>query len=152
MSKRKHSVAQTGYINVELACTLFDFKKNSGARRLVMRKLIPAVILCICMLLTFGCSSTPSGTVSIKEIHQAGAAEIGQNVVVVGTAETKHNLAAFHMFRLYNKDQYIWVQVPKTEDDPAQGMEVRVTGTVQKKTFQLIGEVIYIEATKVGVE
>ena len=117
-----------------------------------MRKLIPAVILCICMLLTFACSSTPSGTVSVQEILQAGAAKIGQDVVVVGKAEMKHELAAFHMFRLYNKDQYIWVQVPKGEDDPGQGMEFRVTGTVQKKTFKLIGETIYIEATKVGVE
>jgi hypothetical protein len=117
-----------------------------------MRKLIPAVILCICILLTFGCSSTPSGTVSVKEILQNGAAKVGQNVVVVGTAEMKHPLSAFHMFRLYNKDQNIWVQVPKTDDDPAQGMEVRVTGMVQKKTFQLIGDVIYIEATKVAVE
>ncbi len=116
-----------------------------------MKKLWTAAFLGL-LLLAIGCSSTPPGTISIGELQKTAASKLGQDVVVVGTAETKTSLSAFRMFKLYNKGDFIWVTIPESEEEPAQGMKYRVSGPLQQKKFDLIGETYYIEATSLRVE
>jgi hypothetical protein len=117
-----------------------------------MKKLFIACFIGLLLLLSFGCSSIPSGTEPIKEIQKNPAAKVGQEIVVVGMAETKTNMAAFKMFKIYQDNDYLWVTLPEGTDQPPQGINVRVTGPLQQKEFDLIGKVYYIEASKVRME
>jgi hypothetical protein len=110
-----------------------------------------AVFLILCLLISIGCSSTPSGTIAIPDIKKDAAKYLGQNVIVVGTADIQTDRAP-EMFRLYNKYDSIWVLRPESTYYPDQGRQIRVTGTLQKKHFNIIGEVNYIDATKIEVE
>jgi hypothetical protein len=117
-----------------------------------MKKLFAAIIVGGVLLLSFGCSSTPAGTIAISELQKNAASRLGQEVVVVGMAETKTPLSSFGMFKLFRKSDYIWVTMPEGAEEPPQGLDVRVTGTLQQKKFDLVGEVYYIEATKIRME
>jgi hypothetical protein len=117
-----------------------------------MKKFCAATIVSLLLLLTFGCSSTPSGTVAIKDLQQNAAAQLGQNVVVVGMAEMNTPNAPTRMFRIYRDNHYFWVSLPESASEPPQGADVRVSGTLQQKEFTLIGKVYYIQANKVGLE
>ena len=117
-----------------------------------MTKFCAATIIGLLLLLSFGCSSTPSGTVAIEEILKNAATQLGQNVVVVGMAEIKTPNAPPRMFRIYKNNQYLWVLLPEMASEPPQGADVRVSGTVQQKEFTLIGKVVYIQADKVRLE
>jgi len=116
-----------------------------------MKKLSIAV-LGLWLLFSFGCSSTPSGTISIGDIQKNAAERIGQNVVVVGMADTRTPLSSFRMFKLYDGNRYLWVTLPQSAEEPPQGISVRVSGTLQQKEFNIIGKVYYIESTKVAME
>jgi hypothetical protein len=116
-----------------------------------MKKLSMAV-LGLWLLFSFGCSSTPPGTISIGDIQKNVAERIGQNVVVVGMADTRTPLSSFRMFKLYDGNQYLWVTLPQSAEEPPQGISVRVSGTLQQKEFNIIGKVYYIESTKVAME
>ncbi len=118
----------------------------------VMKKLCTAVFLSLSLLFLLSCSSTPPGTVSIADILKNTAERLGQNVVVVGMAETKTSHSSFNMFKLYDDSRNIWVTLPESQSMPPQGMKVRVTGTIQQKEFTIIGEVFYIDATGVTME
>ena len=117
-----------------------------------MKKVCAAAFLSFLLLLAFGCSSTPSGTESIRDINKNIGDRIGKEVVVVGIAETKTNVSHLRMFKLYNDSEFLWVTVPEGADEPPQGYNVRVTGLVQQKEFDLIGKAYYIEATKIRME
>jgi hypothetical protein len=112
-----------------------------------------AVILVLCLLISFGCSSTPSGTIAINDIQKDGAKYVGKNVVVVGAADIRGSAPfAPQMFKLTNKDGSVWVSRPESTYLPDQERQVRVTGTLQQKRLNIFGEVYCIEATKVEVE
>jgi hypothetical protein len=115
-----------------------------------MKKHCTAVFICLLLLLLIGCSSTPSGTDTIKELQKNGASKIGQNVVVVGVSETKVNQSK--MFKVYKGGDFIWATVPEGRDDPPQGLTVRVSGQLQQKEISLVGKVFYIETTEIKFE
>jgi hypothetical protein len=89
---------------------------------------------------------------SIKDILANPAAKLGQEVVVVGIAETRTSMSSFKMFKLYQGGDNLWVTLPESTEEPPQGIKVRVTGPLQEKEFTIIGKVFYIEATKVAME
>jgi hypothetical protein len=117
-----------------------------------MKKLSAAVFLCLWLLFSLGCSSTPPGTVPLADLLSQGTERLGQNVVVVGMAETKTPLTSFMMFKLYDDGKSIWVLLPESVPMPPQGISVRVSGALQQKEFTVIGKTIYIDATKVAME
>ena len=119
-----------------------------------MKKLCMAVFLGVWLCITLSCSSTPSGTLAIEDISAREAELLGQNVVVVGTAEIRTNMSTFNMFKVYQRGDFIWVTFnPDTVTMPPQGMEVRVTGTLGKKTFTTMpDEQLFIDATSVAME
>lgn len=117
-----------------------------------MQNLYTSVFLILALLLSYGCSSIPSGTDKIVDLQKDGAARLGQNVTVVGMADVKTPLSSFRLFKLYQGQNFIWVELPEGAEEPPQGMNVRVTGAMQEKEFAIIGKVIHIEATKVAME
>jgi len=116
-----------------------------------MKKLSMAV-LGLWLLVSLSCSSAPPGTISIGDIQKNAAERLGQNVVVVGMADTRTPLSSFRMFKLYDGSKYLWVTLPESAEEPPQGISVRVSGTLQQKEFNIIGKVYYIESTKVAME
>jgi len=117
-----------------------------------MKRLCTVSFLVLPLLLSFGCSSIPSGTESITELQKKGAERLGQNVIVVGMADTRTNLSSFRMLKVYQNESFIWVMRPEGAEEPPQGMNIRVTGVLQQKEFTVIGKVFYIEATKIAME
>jgi hypothetical protein len=117
-----------------------------------MKRLCTAIFLVLSLLLSFGCSSIPSGTESIIELQKKGAERLGQNVIVVGMADSKTPLSSFRMLKVYQNEEFIWVTLPEGAEEPPQGVDIRVTGALQQKEFNIIGKVLYIEATKVAME
>lgn len=119
----------------------------------VMKKLSAAVLLGLWILISIGCSSTPSGTVSVKDLQKSIDQQVGQNVVVVGMADTRTPLSSFKMFKVYKGNDYVWASLPEGAEEPPQGVPVRVTGVVQQKEFSGgIGKLSYIESTKLSLE
>jgi hypothetical protein len=125
--------------------------KDPAQGGMTMRKLCTMLILGA-FLFSLGCSSVPSGTEAIGDIQKNGAQRIGQNVVVVGMAETKTPMSSFKMFKIYDDQKYIWVSIPESIPMPPQGVSVRVTGALQQNDFNVIGKIVYIDATKVAME
>jgi hypothetical protein len=118
-----------------------------------MKRLCVAVFLSVWLLITLGCSSTPPGTLAIDDIAERETELIGQEVVVVGTAEIRTNMSTFNMFKVYQGGDFIWVTFPDTVTMPPQGLDVRVTGKLGKKKFTAMpDEQLYIDATSVGME
>jgi hypothetical protein len=117
-----------------------------------MKKIFAAVLLGSLLLILMGCSSTPEGTDSLKDIVKNPAEKLGKNVVVVGLAETKTSLSSFRMFKLFDDGYNIWVKYPESVEEPPQGINVRVFGILQQGEFNIIGKVYYIDATKVAME
>ncbi|MBN2241718.1 MAG: hypothetical protein JW793_03435 [Acidobacteria bacterium] len=118
-----------------------------------MKKLCMVVSLIVCLLGTLNCSSTPPGTLAIDDVNAREGELLGQNVVVVGTAEIKTNMSTFNMFKVYQGGDFIWVAFdPDAVTMPPQGLDVRVTGTLGKKKFTAIGEQLYIDAASVAME
>jgi hypothetical protein len=118
----------------------------------MMKKSSAAVLLCMCLLISIGCSSAPSGTVAVHDLQPANAAKyLGQNIVVVGSAEIRSPRSP-EMFRLTDKYEYIWVLRQESTSKPPQGYKVQVTGTLKKGQQNLIGDVYYIDATKVEMD
>lgn len=117
-----------------------------------MKTLCAATFVGVMLLLLSGCSSTPEGTIAIKEIVNNSAAMLGQDVVVVGMAETKTPLASFRMFKLFKGNDYVWSTIPEGTEEPPQAVKVRVTGKLLQKEFNIVGEVYYIEATQIRME
>lgn len=116
----------------------------------MMKKFCTAVFIGLLLLLLIGCSSTPSGTDSISELQKNGAAKMGQNVVVVGVAETK--VSQSKMFKVYKGGDFIWATIPEGSDGPPQGLTVRVSGKLQKKDISLVGNVYCIETADIKYE
>jgi len=117
-----------------------------------MKNSCSAVFLILSLLLFFGCSSIPSGTDKITDLQTKGAERLGQNVIVVGMADTKTPLSSFRMFKVYQNEDFIWVTLPEGAEEPPQGMTVRAAGVLQQKEFTVIGKVFYVEATKISME
>lgn len=119
-----------------------------------MKKFCVAVFLSALLLITLGCSSTPPGTLAIDDITARETELLGQNVVVVGTAEIRTNLSTFNMFKVYQRGDFIWVSFnPDNVTMPPQGLDVRITGTLGKKKFtSMPEEQLYIDASSVNME
>jgi hypothetical protein len=116
-----------------------------------MKKSCTAVFLGLCLLILIGCSSTPSGTIAVRDIQKDAAKYLGQTVVVVGTAEIKTPLAP-KMIRLFNEYDAVYVELSDAVTAPPQGYKIRVTGTLKHGKRNIIGEVDYIEAAKIQME
>ena len=116
-----------------------------------MKKMVTAAFL-IWLLLSLGCSSTPSGTDKISDLQANAAARLGQNVTVVGTAETKTGFSSMKMFKLFDGGKSIWVLRNDETEEPPQGIKVRVVGTLQQQDFKAIGNAMYIDAKSVSME
>jgi hypothetical protein len=57
------------------------------------------------------------------------------------------------MFKIYNREDNIWVTFPETESMPPQGQKIRVKGTLKRDKFTgILEEQLYIEAVKVSLE
>jgi hypothetical protein len=117
----------------------------------VMKKLGIALFL-IWLLLSFGCSSTPSGTDKISDLVTNGASRLGQSVTAVGIAETKTQFSSEKMFKLFDGGKSIWIQRNGETEEPPQGIKVRVVGTLQQQEFKALGKIIYIDAKSVLME
>ena len=117
-----------------------------------MKKLFAATVLSVILLLSFGCSSTPSGTIAVSELQKDPASHLGKEVVVVGMAETKTSLSSFRMFKVFKGTNYVWASIPEGTEEPPQAVSVRVTGTMQQKDFSVEGKIYFIEATKIRME
>jgi len=117
-----------------------------------MKKLCAVAFVSLLLLISIACSSIPKGTEAIDQLQKNGATRIGQNVVVVGMAETRTPLSSssFKMFRIYQDNNNIWVALQPGTEMPPQGVNVRVTGILQQKQFSLIGKdkIYYIEANQ----
>jgi hypothetical protein len=133
---------------------LASLKTNWSLRHMeaVMKKICAAACISLLMMLLAGCSSIPSGTDRIVEIQKNGVSRLGQNVIVVGMAETKTGMSSFKLFKVYQDNNNIWVALPEGGNEPPQGVNVRVTGPLQQKEFNVIGKVLYIQADKVKME
>ncbi len=116
-----------------------------------MKKLVAAAFL-LGLLFLAGCSSTPSGADNLIDVIENAASRVGQKVVVVGTSETKTGFSSEGLFQLFVGTKSIWVQRNEEIEEPPQATKIRVEGTLQKKTFNIVGEVYYIDATSVSME
>jgi hypothetical protein len=140
-------------INVELAHELVVTKRIFVQGGCVMKKLSAAVLLGLWLLISLGCSSTPSGTVSVKDLQKNIGQQVGQNVIVVGIADTRTPLSSFKMFKIYKGTDFIWASLPEGTGEPPQGVTVRATGVVKEKEFQGgIGKLFFVESTTVSLE
>ena len=118
-----------------------------------MKKFSAAVLLGLWLLISLGCSSAPSGTVAIKDLQKNMAQQVGQNVVVVGSADTRTDLSSHKIIKIYKGMDSIYVSLPEGTEAPPQGVSVRVTGVVQQKEFPgLPGKTFFIETTKITLE
>ena len=118
-----------------------------------MKKLCMAVVLGIGLLIIHGCSSTPSGTISVDDLLEQESELLGQNVVVVGRSDTKTDRTDFNMFKIYNKLKNVWVECPNRDSMPPQAEKIRVEGTLSRKKFTgMTEEQLYIKATSVSLE
>jgi hypothetical protein len=136
-------------IDAQTLSVFFQLISNQGGS--VMKKLGTAAFL-IWLLLSFGCSSTPSGTDKIKDLLANGASRLGQNVTVVGMAETRTGFSSMKMFKLFDGSVSIWVLRNDETEEPPEGQKVRVIGTLQQQDFKAIGKAFCIEAKSVLME
>jgi hypothetical protein len=119
----------------------------------MMKKFSAAALLGLWILISLGCSSTPSGTVAIKDLKDNFAQHLGQNVVVVGMADTRTTLSSFKMIKIYKGTDSIYISLPEGIEAPPRGVSVRVTGVVQQKEFPgLPGKTYYVESKTVTLE
>ena len=117
-----------------------------------MKKGCAAALLSLLLLLSISCSSIPAGTEKITDLQKNAASKLGKEVVVVGMVDNRSSMSSFKMFRLFQNNDYIWATVPEGKSEPPQGINVRVTGPLQQKKFDIIGEVYYIESTNLQME
>lgn len=118
-----------------------------------MKKFSAAALLGLWLLILLGCSSAPSGTVAIKDLQKNMAQQVGQNVVVIGIADTRTTLSSHKIMRIYKGMDSIYFSLPEGIEAPPRGVSVRVTGVVQEKEFPgLPGKTYFIESTKVTLE
>ena len=117
-----------------------------------MKKFSAAALLGLWLLISLGCSSTPSGTISVEDLKKDLAGQLGQNVVVVALTDVRTELSSFKMFKLYENNSYVWASIPEGTEEPPQGYKVRVTGVVQQKEFPAVGKIYFIESTKLTME
>jgi hypothetical protein len=119
----------------------------------MMKKFSAAALLGLWILISLGCSSTPSGTIAIKDLKENIAQQVGQNVVVIGNADTRTTLSSFKMIKIYKGTDSIYISLPEGTEAPPRGGSVRVTGVVQQKEFPgLPGKTYYIESTTISLE
>ena len=118
-----------------------------------MKKFSAAILIGLWLLISLGCSSAPSGTVAIKDLQNNMAQRVGQNVVVLGIADTRTTLASHKIIKIYKGMDSIYISLPEGTEAPPQGVSVRVTGVIQQKEFPgLPGKTYYIESTNVSLE
>ncbi len=117
-----------------------------------MKNFSTGALFFLSFLFFIGCSSIPSGTDEIKDIMANASEKLGQEVTVVGTAETRTSMATFQLFKVYQGGDFIWVTLPEGEENPPQGIKIRVIGTLGEKEFNIIGKVFYIEPKEILME
>ena len=120
----------------------------------MMKKISTAILLGSLLIILAGCSTTPEGTVALKDLQRNIEQQIGQKVVVVGNADVRiPGMASHGLFRLYKGYDAVLVTVPEGEKDPPQGARVRVTGVIAEEEFSGgIGRKVYINAQSVRME
>ncbi|MDR0843440.1 MAG: hypothetical protein LBP68_08490 [Acidobacteriota bacterium] len=119
-----------------------------------MKKISASILLVLLSVVFVGCSSTPEGTVAIKDLAQNIEQKIGQKVVVVGIADTQvSGMSAVKLFKLYKGNDNVWVSYQEGREAPPQSEKVRVTGVVQEKEFSAgVGKKIFIQSESVSME
>lgn len=119
-----------------------------------MKKFSIALPSVLFLMIFIGCSSTPEGTVAIKELQQNIEQQIGQKVVVVGSVDTSvEGISITGLFRLYKGNDAVWVSILEGEPVPPQGLRVRVAGVVAEKDFSAgIGRRVYIKSQTIKME
>ena len=117
-----------------------------------MKKYSAAVVLGLWLLFSLGCSSTPSGTIAVKDLQKSMAEKVGQNVVVVAMTDIRTELSSFKMFKLYESNSFVWASIPEGAEEPPQGYKVRVSGVVKEKEFPAMGKVYFIDSAKLEME
>jgi hypothetical protein len=119
-----------------------------------MKKISTAVLFGLLLTAFIGCSSTPEGTVAIKDLQQNIEQRIGQKVVVVGLVDTSvGGMSITGLFRLYRGNDAVWASIPEGGSEPPQGVRVRVTGVVAEDDFPAgIGKRVYIESQSIMME
>jgi hypothetical protein len=119
-----------------------------------MKKNSTTLLFCLLLLVLIGCSSTPEGTVAIKDLQKNIEQQIGQKVVVVGTADTSASgMSTTGLFRLYKGNEAVWVSVPERGSAPPQGVRIRVTGVIAENTFSGgIGRRVYVDLESITME
>ncbi len=117
-----------------------------------MKKVCAAALVSLLLLLSISCSSIPAGTEKITDLQKNGASKLGKEVIVVGMADNRSSMSSFRLFKLYQGNDFIWAKVPEGKEEPPQGINVRVTGPLQKQKFEVIGEVYFVDSTKLAME
>ncbi len=116
-----------------------------------MTKVCAAALVSLLLLLSISCSSIPAGTEKITDLLK-DSSKLGKEVVVVGMADNRSTMSSFKLFKLYQGSDFIWAKVPEGKEEPPQGINVRVSGPLQKQKFDIIGEVVYVESTQLKME
>ena len=119
-----------------------------------MKKFSIAIPFGLLLMVFAGCSSTPEGTVAIKDLQQNIEQMIGQKVVVVGAVDTSvGGVSITGLFRLYKGNDAVWVSIPDRGVTPPQGVRVRVTGVVAENEFPAgIGRRVYVDSQSIMME
>ena len=119
-----------------------------------MKKILTATLFGLSLMILAGCSSTPEGTMAIKDLAQNIEQMIGQKVVVVGTVDTKvQGMATAGLFKVYKGNVSVWASRPEGSSEPPQAVLVRVSGVVQEEDFPGgIGRRVFIQSESVTME
>ena len=130
------------------------WKSYKLPKEALMKRFIIAIPFGLLLMLLASCSSTPEGTVAIKNLQQTIEQQIGQKVVVIGSVDTSAGgISITRLFRLYKGNDAVWASIPEDAPIPPQGVRVRVTGVVSEKDFPGgIGRRVYIEAHSINME
>ena len=119
-----------------------------------MKNFSTAIVLGLFLIVFAGCSSAPEGAVSIKELQRTIEQRIGQEVVVVGTADLSNaSMSSFRLLRLFRGNDAVWASIPEDATSPPQGMRVRVTGVVTEEEFPGgVGRRVYVKSRSIRIE
>ena len=119
-----------------------------------MKKILTATLFGLSLMILAGCSSTPEGTVSIKDLAQNIEQMIGQKVVVVGTVDSRvPGIGSTRLFKLYKGNVSVWAYRPEGMPQPPQAVAVRVTGVVQEQDFEGgVGRKVFIQTESLTME
>ena len=56
------------------------------------------------------------------------------------------------MFKLYGDGENLWIKYPESIEEPPQGVDVRVFGTLRQEEVSIVGMVYFVDANKIVME